>query len=599
MKSLRHDPALRPPWGPAAASRRPEAGDVCRSKAPRVAHSARRWTIAGRWLGLTAMGALALAACEAHRPSVPLPEKPRVVAPREAKPWWRGAVFYEIFVRSFQDSNGDGVGDLMGLVSRLDALNDGDPATSSDLGVDALWLMPVFESPSYHGYDTVDYERIERDYGSNEDFALLIAEAHRRGMRVFVDLVLNHTSTEHPWFLDAASGPGAARRDWYVWSPVDPGWGQPWNPAGRSWHRRGDAWYYGVFWSGMPDLNFRNEAVREELKRVAVQWARAGVDGFRLDAVKHLFETGPGLGQSNAPESHTFLRELSASIRAVNPEAALVGEVWDTGDAIAPYFGEGQDELQMAFNFPLASALVKAAWSGEGAALGEAMRETRRIYPPAAVDAPFLTNHDMARVASALDRDRARLGLAAAMLLTQPGAPFVYYGEELGMPNGPGDDDRWKRTPMLWSRASNYGFSTVKPWQEVAPTQVVAPFEEQARDPGSLLSRYRKLVHARKASPALRHGDLELAEVDSSKTLVFWRREGGGAGETVLVAHNLSSATVALTVGDPASGPRPASPEPLFVDPHASIQRVREGQGWSVTLPPLGTAVYRFVPAGP
>src|SRR5688572_5087800 len=251
---------------------------------------------------LAAVIPLALAA--ACSPKLPplrsqIPPPATLPAPKRALDWANGAVFYEVFVRSFQDSNGDGNGDLAGLISRLDYLNDGNPATDGDLGVDALWLMPIFESPSYHGYDTVDYETIDRDYGSNADFTRLAREARKRGLRIVVDLVLNHSSNQHPWFLDSASSPASRRREYYTWSAADPGWGQPWNPSGKSWHEKNGGFYYGVFWSGMPDLNYRNAEVRAHAQRLAKLWLDRGVDGFRLDATRHLFENGAGDGQSD------------------------------------------------------------------------------------------------------------------------------------------------------------------------------------------------------------------------------------------------------------------------------------------------------------
>src|SRR5688572_20189663 len=178
--------------------------------------------------------------------------------------WARGAVFYEIFERSFADSNADGIGDFNGLISRLDYLNDGNPATTTDLGVDGIWLMPIFQSPSYHGYDTLDYETIESDYGTNADFQRFLDEAHRRGLRVIIAFVMNHTGSDHPWFIDSASATSSPKRNWYVWSATDPGWRQPWGGNDPSWHRRNDAYYYGAFWSGMPDLNYRTPEVKAE-----------------------------------------------------------------------------------------------------------------------------------------------------------------------------------------------------------------------------------------------------------------------------------------------------------------------------------------------
>jgi glycosidase len=239
------------------------------------------------------------------------------VPPAGPDEWWNGAVFYEVFVRSFADSDADGSGDLKGLVAHLDYL--------SDLGVDALYLMPVFESPSSHGYDVTDYERVNREYGTEADLAALLEAAHRRGMKVILDLPLNHTSERHPWFREAASSPASPRREWYEWSPRNPGWGQPWDLNTPAWHRYGREYYYGLFSGSMPDLNYRNPAVRQEMKRIVHLWLDRGVDGFRLDAVRFLVETGPMRGQVSTPETHAYLKELSAWARAARPGTPLVG----------------------------------------------------------------------------------------------------------------------------------------------------------------------------------------------------------------------------------------------------------------------------------
>ncbi len=528
------------------------------------------------------LGALLAAGCTVPRPSaLALPLAP---APG-ASPWWRGAVFYEVFVRSFQDSDGDGKGDLRGLTARLDYLNDGDPATDRDLGVDALWLMPVFASPSYHGYDVTDYERVNPDYGTNQDLDRLLFQAHRRGVKVILDLVLNHTSDQHPWFRDSASSPASPRRDWYLWSPTDLGWRQPWNAgSGSTWHERNGAFYYGLFWRGMPDLNFRNQAVRAEAKRIAASWLARGVDGFRLDAVRHLVETGPGAGQSGSPENHVFLREFAAAVQAVKPEAVLVGEVWSSTADIAPYYGKGGDELQLLFDFPLADAIVKGVLAGSADGLAAALGEVLRTYPPGAVDAPFLSNHDQARVATRLGNDAARLRLAAAILLTLPGSPFLWQGEEIGMQNGPGREDEWKRTPMAWDGSPGGGFTTGQPWMPFAPGKETASVAAETGDPTSLLSRYRALLRARKGSVALARGDLVLLAAPAP-LLAFLRRAGG---ETVLVAHNLGAAPAGAS-GLAAPG---AIAEPLLADPGAGL--AREAGGWRAALPPRGSGAWRL-----
>ena len=531
------------------------------------------------------MLAILLAACATGR-GTELPVQPAPqAAPRPATstgPWWNGAVFYEVFVRSFLDANGDGKGDLPGLVSRLDYLNDGDPATDTDLGVDALWLMPVFDSPSYHGYDVTDFERVNPDYGTNADLERLLAEAHRRGMKVIVDLVLNHTSSQHPWFIESASSPTSGRRDWYVWRPDDPGWGQPWNPGQGTWHERNGAHYYAIFWGGMPDLNFRTAAVRAEAKRIARLWLDRGVDGFRLDAIRHLVEAGPGPGQSGSPETHAFLQEFAAAVKAAKPDAVLVGEVWSNTLDISDYYAPG--ELDLLFDFPLATAIVDGVKAGDGAGIGIALEEVIRTYPKGAVDAPFLTNHDQIRIGTQLGGDGAKLRLAAAILLTLPGAPFLWQGEELGMQNGPGTDDEWKRTPFPWDSTPGGGFTSARPWQGFAPGKETANVAAETADPGSLLSRYRALIRARHGSEALRTGDLGLLPA-GLPVLAYVRR---GGGETVLVAHNLGAAEATLA----APGLPGSVAEPLLADPGAAL--AKDGAAWRAALPPRSSGIWRI-----
>lgn len=459
--------------------------------------------------------------------------------------WARGAVFYQVFVRSFADSDGDGIGDLRGLISRLDYLNDGDPATRNDLGVDALWLMPVFVSPSYHGYDTVDYEHINPPYGTDADFATLLREAHRRGMRVIVDLVLNHSSAQHPWFVEASSSPTAARRNWYVWRGEDPGWTQPWGGSHRVWHPSGDQFFYGVFWSGMPDLNWRNPDLRAELYRIAERWLTLGVDGFRLDATRHLVENGPDQQQVDQPETHAALRELARVVRQRHPEALLVGENWTETPLIAAYFGSdrevpGGDELPASFNFPLAAAIVGAARDGDGDAVRSVLAEMAAAYPRRALDAPFLANHDMARLTTQLGGDVAAQRRAAALLLTLPGAPFLYYGEEIGLENGPARGDEAKRTPMPWSgQAPGYGFTAATvPWHPFSGDPQARNVAAELSDEGSLLAHYRRWIAARRASPALRDGDLFLLDSGRETGVVAFVRRTDG--ERALVVHNLA-----------------------------------------------------------
>lgn len=536
-------------------------------------------------LALAAGLACATAAGPARPAAAPVATPAAAAAAQPGRPgWWDGAVFYEVFVRSFADSNGNGMGDLAGLTARLDYLNDGDPRTPTDLGVDALWLMPIMKSPSYHGYDVTDYEAVNPQYGTMTDLDRLVAEAHRRGVRVVLDLVLNHTSDAHPWFRESAKGPASPKRDWYIWSPTDLGWPQPWNAASDStWHPRNGAFYYGVFWGGMPDLNYRNPEVREEAKRIARFWLGHGVDGFRLDAIRHLIETGPGAGQAGSPENHVFLREFAQAVKAAKPDAMLVGEVWSTAADIADYYGEGNDELDMLFDFPLAGAIVQDVAAGESGRIVNALDDVAKLYPRGAVDAVFLTNHDQIRVATALGDDPAREKLAAAILLTLPGAPFIWQGEELGMQNGPGREDEWKRTPMPWDGSEAGGFTTGKPWMEFAPGKETQNVAAEAGDPRSVLSRYRLLIRARHASPALARGSIEVLDAGPA-ALAFVRR---GEGESVLVVHQLGDGPARLSLG--VAGTPGA---PVFADPGA--EAARDGEAIRVALPARSSAAWRL-----
>lgn len=524
---------------------------------------------------------LAAVACAAPRPAATSSDP-------SLHGWANGAVFYEVFVRSFQDSNGDGKGDLKGLVSRLDYLNDGRSATSTSLGVDALWLMPVFASPSYHGYDTSDYENVNPDYGNNDDLAQLCAEAHQRGMHVVVDLVLNHTSSQHPWFRDSASSPGAAHRDWYVWSPTDLGWGQPWNPGGHTWYALHGAYYYGLFWSGMPDLNYRNQAVRDEAKRLAALWLSRGVDGFRLDAARYLIETGGGPGQADTAETHQFWREFAAQVRSVKPDATLIGEAWTETPIIAQYYGStsavpGGDELQLNFDFPLATQILSGVQSGLADGIATKLGEVRAAYPAGATDVPFLTNHDQRRVASELRDDPALLRSAAAVLLTLPGTPFLYYGEEVGLDNGPGSADEEKRTPMPWDATSGGGFTTGQPWHAFAPGRTAANVAAQTGDPASLLSRYRQLIKLRHSSAALSRGALQI--VSGTGALLAWVATSGQ--ERVLVAHNLGAQAANAALGLTSAGA-----DVLFADAGAALDT--SGASPRLAIPAHASAVFRL-----
>jgi alpha-amylase len=506
------------------------------------------------------LAALAAFSC---RPAAQSPLPPS--AP-EAQTWTRGAVCYEIFVRSFADSDSNGVGDFNGLTSRLDYVNDGNPATQRDLGASCIWLMPVAESPSYHGYDVADYYALDREYGTVPDFKRFVAEAHRRGIKVLVDMVLNHASSEHPSFKAALADTASPYRAWYRFSPTPLGKG-PWGMD--AWHKSPvrDEYYYGVFWSGMPDLNYESAAVREEAKKVATFWLREmGVDGFRLDAIPYLSEEGTCL--SGCAGTHAYLREYAAHIDSVAPGAYTVGEAWGKVDTVLPYY---PDQLTSYFAFELADSLVSGVRHGSAGNILRGYLRLQDTMPPHRWS-PLLSNHDGARVMTMLGRDMAKARLAATLLLTLPGLPFVYYGEEIGM-TGDKPDPRL-RTPMQWRPGHGTGFTTGTPWQNAQPDSQTTTVEAQDADSGSLLNLYRTLIHLRKSHDALAVGRLVPLSAGSATVTAYLRREGDRA---VLVVANLGDAPAAGLVLSGAAGVLPPGsyqPRSLLGGPDGAVLEV-------------------------
>jgi len=432
-------------------------------------------------------------------------------------------VCYEVFVRSFYDSNGDGIGDLRGLTQKLDYI--------AGLGADCVWLMPVAESPSYHGYDVTDYDKIEPDYGTNDDFKAFVAAAHQHHTRVLVDLVLNHTSSEHPWFQEALRDTASPHRSWYRWSRA----------PGNNWHKSPvrDEYYFGLFWSGMPDLNYENPAVLEEMKRVARFWLDSmHVDGFRLDAVRHLVEVGNEV--SNTPGTHQVLRDFGQYVRGIAPESYTIGEVWDNPDVILTYY---PDQLDAYFAFPISEALMEAVRTGKAGGLIPTVQQFQRAEP-AWRWAPFQRNHDQTRAMTALGggNDMAGAKLAATILLTLPGVPFIYYGEEIGM-TGDKPDERL-RTPMQWNGSSR-GFTRGKPWETLQSDTLTVNVAAEDRRPSSLLNLYRKLTQLRATNRALREGELEPVDTGNESVLAYLRKNDSSR---VLVVVNLGKVPATLSL---------------------------------------------------
>ncbi|HZI99847.1 MAG TPA: alpha-amylase family glycosyl hydrolase [Gemmatimonadaceae bacterium] len=437
--------------------------------------------------------------------------------------WARGGVCYEIFVRSFFDSDGDGVGDLNGLTRKLDYV--------TRLGANCIWLMPIAQSPSYHGYDVTNYYEVNRDYGTTADFKRFMAEAHRRGIRVLVDLVLNHTSSEHPYFQSALMDSASPYRSWYLWSPVQKkakGWEAP------VWHRNPyrDEYYYGLFWSGMPDLNLLNPQVKAEVQKISRYWLKdMGVDGFRLDAAAHFIEAPDTV--MNASGNNPWLRDFEAQVKRISPNAFTVGEVtYDSPETILRYY---PDQLDSYFTFPIANLLIDAVRTGSAAKLMPALAYSQKTFPPGRWS-PFLRNHDQTRTMTELKGDFARARVAASLLLTLPGFPFIYYGEEIGM-TGSKPDPRL-RTPMHWKKTRSAGFTTGMAWEPLQPDSLTANVEAQDNDRQSLLNHYRTLIHLRSANPALGSGDFLPLNTGNDAVAAYLRRKGS---RNVVVVANLGT----------------------------------------------------------
>lgn len=468
-------------------------------------------------------------------------------------PWWQDAVCYEVFVRSFQDSDADGIGDFQGLIDRLDYLNDGRPG-GDDLGVTCLWLMPVFPSPSYHGYDVTDYYAVNPDYGSFTDFDRLIDQASERGMRILLDLPLNHTSNQHPWFMEA-SKPASDYRDWYIWENADPGYPGPWGQD--VWHEApaGDSYYYGLFTPEMPDLDFENPAVSDEAERIASFWLDRGVAGFRFDAVKHLIEDEAV--QENTPQTHAWLAGFRAFLDEQYPHAYVIGEIFSAGSfVLEPYYTP--EQLHAYFQFEIAYQILTAADVGGPGGVRTIVGDAAEAEP----DQPwgtFLTNHDQERVITFLDGDLEKAKLAAIALLTLPGLPFMYYGEEIGM-SGTKPDPQI-RTPMQWSRVPGEDFTIGEPWQQPQENATWVTVQNQQGDPESLLTLYQRLIELHTSRPSLSRGSFAPLTGTPSNLLAYVRQEGA---ELTLVILNFGVDPVELPALD--AGPGALQPGEYAVD---------------------------------
>jgi glycosidase len=446
----------------------------------------------------------------------------------------RSGVWYEIFVRAWYDTDGDGIGDLNGVTAKLDYLKS--------LGIDGIWLMPIHPSPSYHGYDVTDYRAINPQYGNLDDFRRLVDEAHKRGIRVIMDLVVNHTSDRHPWF-SAAARLDDPHHDWYTWSTPRTDLHETSATGGPAWHALGTQHYLGTFTGEMPDLDFDTPAVRAAVTDIGRYWLSQGVDGFRLDAAQHVYydfatqADDPGVLRKNL----VWWSEFHRAMRAVRPDVYLVGEVTrEEPRQLSPWFGP----LDAVFDFPLAGQLIDSARAERAGKLGELLTRVAAAIP-AGQDAPFLSNHDQERVMSQLAGDAQHMRTAAAMLLTLPGRAFLYYGEELGMRGRKPDPDL--REPMRWHRDPHgAGQSRWKAFSAGDGPAVSVDAEQQ--DAHSLLAWYRMLIGWRRDLAVLRDGALRVPPVGNPHLAVWELSDARGE---VLVVHNLSRRPQTLTLNAP------------------------------------------------
>lgn len=504
-------------------------------------------------------------------------EAPSVSPPSPKEESGESNVFYEIFVRSFADSDGDGTGDLNGVTEKLDYIES--------LGVSGIWLMPIQPSPSYHGYDVTDYYGINPDYGTLDDFKRLLVEAHKRDIRIIMDLVVNHTSVEHPWFIDSAKGQESTYRNWYTWAGDREGGANPSDGATgpAPWHTKGNDQYLGVFWEGMPDLNFDNPQVRKEMISIGEYWLKTGVDGFRLDAAKHIFGDFKStiVSAEVKGSNQAWWQEFRQGLNQVNPNAYLVGEVWDGASIIAPYLDNAFDS---AFNFDLSGTLLSMADSEKETDVGFTLSRTYEFYEKASkgkfVEAPFLSNHDQTRVMSVLKGNVNHAKMAAALLLTMPGNPFIYYGEELGVA-GLKPDERL-REPFPWAREQG---KLGEPTWEISHYRGdgEVSVEAEEKSPDSLLNHYRTLISWRIQEAALRSG--AIASYDSENDSVASYTRGDGEGQ-VVVLHNLSSQPQKVNL-EAESKSTAFSKLALTTNPEAKLE------GLLLTLPPYSSVVLK------
>lgn len=501
-------------------------------------------------------------------------------------PWWQSGVIYQIYPRSFQDSNGDGIGDLPGITRRLGYL--------AELGADAIWISPIYPSPmADFGYDVSDYSDVDPRFGTLADFDDLLTQSHALGLKILLDFVPNHTSDRHPWFAESRSSRSSPKRDWYLWRDPAAGGGPPNNwisdfgGSAWEWDEASGQYYYHAFLKQQPDLDWRNPAVQAAMHDVLRFWLDRGVDGFRIDVLWHLIKAAhfpdnppnpaytPALGEmdrllqlhsTDQPEVHGIaagMRALADEYQAAGRgERLLIGEIYLPVERLMRYYGEERPGVHLPGNFQL----IAAPWQARSLAALIAAYEA--ALPPGAWPNWVLGNHDRPRVATRLGESQARV--AAMLLLTLRGTPTLYYGDELGLSDVPIPADRVQdprelrqpgkglgrdpvRTPMPWDDSAHAGFSTAAPWLLLNADWPARNVERQSAEPGSMLALHRQLLAARRAHPALAIGDFALLDAEGD-ILAYERRHGG---ERLIVALNLGTRPQRLALPTWAHGGRP------------------------------------------
>lgn len=511
-------------------------------------------------------------------PNPPNPPTTGTEVAFEQRTWdgqYRGDVFYEIFVRSFADGNGDGIGDFKGITDKLDYLHS--------MGISGIWLTPMNPSPSYHGYDVTDYKATNPQFGTIAEFEALLAKAKSLHIKVIIDFVINHTSSQHPWFKDAKSTTSSTYRSWYLFAPTASI--QSWISSGKvptvstykasEWYSTGDGYsYYNAFWDQMPDLNLANPEVVTAINDAAKFWLDKGVDGFRLDAVKHAWQ------DANAAEGYAFWKNFYTKMKEYKSDVYLVGEVLDNASVIAPYFAS----LPALFNFQAYWKLTEflnnttyAKWYPKDF---QDVLNTYSTYSSTYINSTKLSNHDEDRTLSTLGSVVGRAKVAAAVLLTMPGQPYLYYGEEIGMKGLKKDGDEGVREPFLWtSGADSYRTTWRTPTYSTDLT--VTPLAQQQGDATSIYAVYKKFLTLRNTYPALASGTLSYGDINAQpdNELVYYTRQKDA--EKLMVMHNFGTSTKTM--------PLPGVKTPVAEQGGAKV--TLSGSTYTVSLPGYSSIV--------